>query len=157
MPGLASRGVTLSSFFWKCYILGQLSCFFKGVLHPRPVFWLFMHCFQKLQHIGKGCFTIRVHLQKLHSSPVLTIEAYFDFKVLLPKHWSGLGLPTAIKRRLESINFSKKICSFVMILPKIAVPFGFSQILCSSYTWNKHKEFLFVNSGEIIWTRPFKI
>ena len=34
----------------------------------------------------KGCFTIRVHLQKLHSSPVLTVEAYFDFKVLLPKH-----------------------------------------------------------------------
>ena len=33
-----------------------------------------------------GCFTIRVHLQKLHSSPVLTVEAYFDFKVLLPKH-----------------------------------------------------------------------
>ena len=100
----------------------------------------------------KGCFTIRVHFQKLHSSPVLTVEAYFDFKVLLPKHWSGLGLPTAIKRRLESI---KKICSFVMILPKIAVPFGFSQILCSSITWNKHKESLFVNSEEIIWTRPF--
>ena len=56
----------------------------------------------------KGCFTIRVHFQKLHSSPVLTVEAYFDFKVLLPKHWSGLGLPTAIKRGLESINFSKK-------------------------------------------------
>ena len=39
-----------------------------------------------------------------------------------------------------------------MILPKIAVSFGFSQI-----TWNKHKESLFVNSEEIIWTRPFKI
>ena len=57
---------------------------------------------------------IRVVLQsgyifkKLHSSPVLTIEAYFDFKVLLSKHWSGLGLRTAIKRRLESINFSKE-------------------------------------------------
>ena len=24
----------------------------KGVLHPRPVFWLFMHFSQKLQHIG---------------------------------------------------------------------------------------------------------
>ena len=35
---------------------------------------------------GKDCFTIRVHLQKIHSSPVLTVEAYFDFKVLLPKH-----------------------------------------------------------------------
>ena len=56
----------------------------------------------------KGCFTIRVHFKKLHSSPVLTVKAYFDFKVLLPKHWSGLGLPTTIKRRLESINFSKK-------------------------------------------------
>ena len=38
----------------------------------------------KLSH--KGCFTIRVHFQKLHSSPVLPVEAYFDFKVLLPKH-----------------------------------------------------------------------
>ena len=25
---------------------------FKGVLHPWPVFWLFMHFSQKLQHIG---------------------------------------------------------------------------------------------------------
>ena len=33
-----------------------------------------------------------------------------------------------------------------MILPKIAVSFGFSQILCSSITWNKHKESLFINS-----------
>ena len=33
-----------------------------------------------------------------------------------------------------------------MILPKVAVSFGFSQILCSSFTWNKHKESLFVNS-----------
>ena len=24
----------------------------KGVLHPWPVFWLFMHFSQKLQHIG---------------------------------------------------------------------------------------------------------
>ena len=24
----------------------------KGVLHPRPVFWLFMYFSQKLQHIG---------------------------------------------------------------------------------------------------------
>ena len=24
----------------------------KGVLHPWPIFWLFMHFFQKLQHIG---------------------------------------------------------------------------------------------------------
>ena len=38
-----------------------------------------------------------------------------------------------------------------MILPKAAVPFGFSQILCSSFTWNKHKESLFVNSEEVIW------
>ena len=63
--------------------------------------WGFMYSY-------RGCFTIRVYFKKLHSSPVLTVKAYFDFKVLLPKHWSGLGLPTAIKRRLESINFSKK-------------------------------------------------
>ena len=82
--------------------------------------WLFVTATSPIGHLElglennnmatllKGCFTIRVHFQKLHSSPVLTIEAYFYFKVLLPKHWSGLGLPTAIKRRLESINFSKK-------------------------------------------------
>ena len=29
-------------------------------------------------------------LKKLYSSPVLTVEAYFELKVLLPKHWSGL-------------------------------------------------------------------
>ena len=43
-----------------------------------------------------------------------------------------------------------------MILLKIAVSFGFSQILCSSITWNKHKESLFVNLEEMIWTRPFE-
>ena len=37
-------------------------------------------------HPFMGCFTIRVHFRKLHSSPVLPVEAYFDFKVLLPKH-----------------------------------------------------------------------
>ena len=37
-----------------------------------------------------------------------------------------------------------------MILSKIAISFGFSQILCSSITWNKHKESLFVNSEDII-------
>ena len=26
--------------------------YFKGVLHPRPVFGLFLHFSQKLQHIG---------------------------------------------------------------------------------------------------------
>ena len=25
---------------------------FKGVLHPRPFFWLLLHFSQKLQHIG---------------------------------------------------------------------------------------------------------
>ena len=29
--------------------------------------------------------------------------------------------------------------------------------ILSSITWNKPKESLFVNSEEIIWTRPFKI
>ena len=36
-------------------------------------------------------------------------------------------------------------------------PIGFSQILCSLITWNKHKESLFVSSEDIIWRRPFKI
>ena len=40
----------------------------------------------KVYAYDKGCFTIRVHLQKIHGSPVLTVEAYFDFRVLLPKH-----------------------------------------------------------------------
>ena len=79
-------------------------CFFAGfTTNSRGVAIVFNNNFE-----FKGCFTIRVHFQKLHSSPVLSIKAYFDFKVLLPKHRSGLGLPTAIKRRLESINFSKK-------------------------------------------------
>ena len=42
--------------------------------------------FSTMYVLLKGCFTIRVHLQKLHSSSVLTVEAYFDFKVLLSKH-----------------------------------------------------------------------
>ena len=57
---------------------------------------------------------IRVVLQSgyifknyIAAQPVLTVEAYCDFKELLLKHGLGLGLPTAIKRRLESINFSK--------------------------------------------------
>ena len=36
-------------YYYKCVTMGKL---FKGVLHPRPVFWLFMHFSQKLQHIG---------------------------------------------------------------------------------------------------------
>ena len=36
-----------------------------------------------------GLFYNQGTFQKLHSSPVLTVKAYFDFKVLLPKHWSG--------------------------------------------------------------------
>ena len=44
-----------------------------------------------------------------------------------------------------------------MILPKIVVSFGFSQILCSSITWNKHKESLFVNSEEMICTENINL
>ena len=61
------------------------------------------------------------------------------------------------KEKVRINQLFNKICSFVMILPKIAVSFGFSQIVCRSITWNKRKESLFVNSEEIIWTRPFKI
>ena len=32
--------------------MGIISLGVKGVLHPWPVFWLFMHFSQKLQHIG---------------------------------------------------------------------------------------------------------
>ena len=42
--------------FQKNYKLGIVNAkpggLVKGVLHPRPVFWLFMHFSQKLQHIG---------------------------------------------------------------------------------------------------------
>ena len=34
------------------YNLFHINNTLKGVLHPRPVFWLFMHFSQKLQHIG---------------------------------------------------------------------------------------------------------
>ena len=42
--------------FQKNYKLGIVNAkpggLVKGVLYPRPVFWLFMHFSQKLQHIG---------------------------------------------------------------------------------------------------------
>ena len=112
-----------------------------------------------LRYLNKGCFTIRVHLQKLHStisSPVLTVEAYFDFQSAFAKTLIRVRSTYSNKEKVRINQLFKKICSFVMILLQIAVPFGFSQILCSSITWNKHKESLFVNSEEIIWTRPFK-
>ena len=33
-------------------ILNYFRFFFKGVLRPRPILWLFVHFSQKLQHIG---------------------------------------------------------------------------------------------------------
>ena len=33
-------------------LVGSLNITLKGVLHPRPVFGLFLHFSQKLQHIG---------------------------------------------------------------------------------------------------------
>ena len=45
-----------------------------------------------------------------------------------------------------------------MILPKIAISFGYNQITVQvAFKWNKHKESLFVNSEEIICTRRLKI
>ena len=40
-----------------CLVLTSLDLLkqVKGVLHPRPVFGLFMHFSQKLQHIGNKC------------------------------------------------------------------------------------------------------
>ena len=38
--------------FWECPLYEIWEYAFKGVLHPWPVFWLFMHFSQKLQHIG---------------------------------------------------------------------------------------------------------
>ena len=100
--------------YLKLWMWGNWLKIMDWTLHGDLISW----CWQLLKTTSqntlyfskntKGCFTIRVHFQKLLSSPVLNVKAYFDFKVLLPKHWSGLGLPTAIKRRLESINFSNK-------------------------------------------------
>ena len=44
----------------------------KGVLHPRPVFWLFMHFSQKLQHIGnkKDMFLIG----NIPGNPITALE-----------------------------------------------------------------------------------
>ena len=95
-----NEGVPNSTNFWK-FSSFSLKCSSNNHHNSSATF-----CMCQLY---KGCFTIRVHFKKLHSSPFLTVKAYFDFKVLLPKHWSGLGLPTAIKRRLESINFSKNM------------------------------------------------
>ena len=38
-----------ASYFWKT---SWFKWYFQGVLHPRPILWLFMHFSQKLQHIG---------------------------------------------------------------------------------------------------------
>ena len=45
---------------------------FKGVLHPGPVFWLFMHFSQKLQHIGnkKDMFLIG----NIPGNPITALE-----------------------------------------------------------------------------------
>ena len=45
---------------------------FKGVLHPRPVFWLLMHFSQKLQHIGnkKDMFLIG----NIPGNPITALE-----------------------------------------------------------------------------------
>ena len=46
--GLHSFGITFEP---MASIINYISPI-KGVLHPRPVFWLFMQFSQKLQHIG---------------------------------------------------------------------------------------------------------
>ena len=87
-----------------------------------------------------SCESIRVVLQsgylfkKLHSSPVLTVEAYFDFKVFFAKTLIRVRSTYSNKEKVRINQLFKKIYSFVMILSKIAVSFGFSQILCSSIT-----------------------
>ena len=151
---------------WFSHILDVFTPNFRQKFSILTFLWIKTNfAYTRLEVIAKqrsalqvefmGCFTIRVHFQNLHSSHVLTVEAYFDFKVLLPRHWSGLDLPTAIKRRLESINFSKKYAHSEWFCWNLPSHLGFFQILCSSITWNKRKESLFVNSEEIIWTRPF--
>ena len=39
-------------FFGKKSLYSFITLFFKGVLYPWPILWLFMHFSQKLQHIG---------------------------------------------------------------------------------------------------------
>ena len=51
---------------WKCATV------FKGVLHPRPVFWLFMHFSQKLQHIGNKEDMFRIG--NIPGNPITALE-----------------------------------------------------------------------------------
>ena len=51
----ALRGLLLLLLLFEPIVLQKKAtgfCSFKGVLHPRPVFGLFLHFSQKLQHIG---------------------------------------------------------------------------------------------------------
>ena len=58
----------------------------EGLYHLHTLQFVSTDSGSEFTKEDKGCFTIRVHFQKLLSSPVFTVEAYFDFKVLLQKH-----------------------------------------------------------------------
>ena len=55
----------------------------KGVLHPRPVFWLFMHFSQELQHIGDklDMFLLGNILGNLITAPEFTNSSGYWFMV----------------------------------------------------------------------------
>ena len=66
-------------------------------------------------------------MKKWHFSPVLTIETYFDFKLILSQYWSGLGLPTEIKKRLELTIFSKRYLLLWWFCQNLLSHLGFLQ------------------------------
>ena len=104
-----------------------------------------------------GLFYNQGTSSKITKQPCFNCRTLLWFQSAFAKKLIRVRSTYSNKEKVRINQLFKKICSLVMISPKIAVPFGFSQILCSSITWNKHEELLFVNSEEVIWTRPFKI
>ena len=103
-----------------------------------------------------GLFYNQGTSSKITLQPCFNCRSLLWFQSAFAKTLIRVRSTYSNKEKVRINQLFKKKCSFVMILSKIAVSFGFSQILCSSITWNKHKESLFVNSEKIIWTRPFK-
>ena len=48
-----TKSVGMAAYFFNTKSFQNMgTCKFKGVLHPRPIFWLFEHFSQKLQHMA---------------------------------------------------------------------------------------------------------
>ena len=131
-----------------------------GIMHwksPAVFFCVCVCVFHSGYIFSYGLFYNQGTSSKITWQPCFNRRSLLWFQSAFAKTLIRVRSTYSNKENVRINQLFKKICSFVMILLKIAVPFGFSQILYSSITWNKHKESLLVNSEEIIWTRSFKI